>query len=198
MKDIWVRQPEEGILLCPDTWLASILGMMMEVKHVHNGQVGQDEVPGRGEPASVAMARTMSRFPSPVTRYRLRDSISSSCCGLGSSEKELRDPGEVCPSTWISGAIGEEMRSCPWSWPRPGPPSHPGLHPVISSHTHQFSPLPPATGPTPICCIISIGDLTTLLTARLQDVTGSLVHGFQVHGPCLTSTTCLSMSTGTG
>lgn len=49
MKDIWVRQPEEGIPLCPDTWLASILGMTVEVKQVHNGQVGQEEVPGRGE-----------------------------------------------------------------------------------------------------------------------------------------------------
>lgn len=66
MKNIWVRQLEEGIPVCFDTWLASILGMMVEVKHAHSGQVGQEEAPGRGEPASVAMARMMSRFP--ITR----------------------------------------------------------------------------------------------------------------------------------
>lgn len=37
--------------LYPDKWLASTLGMIVEVKHVHNGQVGQEEagISGNGQ-----------------------------------------------------------------------------------------------------------------------------------------------------
>lgn len=97
------------IPLCPDTWLASILGMMVEVKQISTkARLARKKDMGAWNWVSVVVARIMSMFTSPVTKYMRRNSRNSSCCCLGSSERPWRRASEtqvrfaLSLPTWIN------------------------------------------------------------------------------------------------
>lgn len=135
--------------------------------------------------ASVAMARIMRRFPSPTRKFVLRNSVNSSCCCLGFSEKPGRRNSEtqvkLALPTAILGEWERKWRSCPWSWPRPALPPTP-----ISSDIHQFFPLSLATGPLPPP-IISNSEHTTHQTQPACKMLPAACHtasGYTDHFSC--------------
>lgn len=79
----------------------------VEVKQIStSARLARKKYLGVWSRTSVAMARRMSRFPSPVSRYMFRNSINSSCYCLGSPERPRRKKS----TTQVKFALSELTR----------------------------------------------------------------------------------------